>query len=206
MKKDLNLTIAVLSVLLSLVAAQPTPADIANGDFSFDISVPGNGWDPPAGPVDWVDWSEDAPAAYFHPDGTAGQSTLSQTITVASGFSVLSFDVVMETEFLGGGETDVFTASLGSTELYSLSSSDLTASRFEETITRDVSSFIGQGQVALVFKLAHDNSVGDPVTTVLLDNVELVPVPGAFVLGGLGLSLAGWGLRKRRSLCAGNSM
>ena len=101
---------------------------------------------------------------------------------------------------VGPPETDIFTASLNNgTPFYTLSSTDLIAAgvtSFAQTFTYDVSSFIGAGPVKLEFNLAHDyTDVWD--TTVLLDNVELVPIPGALVLGTLGLGLAGWKLRRR---------
>lgn len=211
--KERHNTIVVASVLL-LVAIQPVLADVTNGDFSADFTVntdPALGWvvttGTGAGPVDWVDWSIEPPAAFFlpDPDGVANNSTLSQIITVEPGFSVLSFYVLMEVGGMPEGpETDRFTALLGGVELYSLDSSDLYdagVSSFEGTITRNVPSiFIGTGPVMLEFSLAHDNDINDPETTVVLDSVTLVPVPGAFVLGSLGLGLAGWRLRKRRPL------
>ena len=202
MKKRYNIIVAAAAALF-LVSVQPALADLVNGDFSEDFTGntdPALGWAVTTGPVDWADWSVDAPAAFFRPDGAAASSTLRQWITVDPGFSMLSFDVLMETEFVDY-ETDVFTAFLDTMELYTLSSSDLISddvSQFEDTVICDVSSFVGLGSFELVFNLAHDNTDGE--TTVLLDNVALVPVPGAVVLGGLGLSLAGWRLRKRRTL------
>ena len=202
MKKRYNIIVAAAAALF-LVSVQPALADLVNGDFSEDFTGntdPALGWAVTTGPVDWADWSVDAPAAFFRPDGAAASSTLRQWITVDPGFSMLSFDVLMETEFVDY-ETDVFTAFLDTMELYTLSSSDLISddvSQFEDTVICDVSSFVGLGSFELVFNLAHDNTDGE--TTVLLDNVALVPVPGAVVLGGLGLSLAGWRLRKRRPL------
>ena len=97
-----------------------------------------------------------------------------------------------------GDETDIFTASLGEEVLYELPSSNpLVGSVIP--VTLDVSDYVGVGSVKLEFNLAHDYDDGSE-TTVQLDNVALVPVPGAVVLGSIGLSLAGCWLGKRRTL------
>ena len=218
MKKECNLNIAVVGAVLVLISIQTALADVTNGDFSEDFTGntdPTLGWvvttGSAAGPVDWGGESIDpivAPAAFFKPDGAAVNSTLSQTITVDPSFTVLSFDIRMVTEWIGIGppqpETDDFTTSLGGVLLYTLSSSTLVVAEapsppdlidFADTVNLDVST----GTFDLVFNLAHDHT-DNWETTVLLDNVRLVPVPGAVVLGSLGLGFTGWRLRKRRLL------
>lgn len=75
MKKDLNLTIAALGVVLSLVAAQPALAELTNGTFGTDLS----GWTiAPDGSV-----VPDSGAALFRQAGTSN-STLSQVFRVES--------------------------------------------------------------------------------------------------------------------------
>ena len=224
MKKGCFTSIIAGFVFL-LVLAESAPADLVNGDFSKNFTGntyvdfdPDIGWvvtDPPADdPVDWVDDSIDpldAPAALFYPDNPALNSTLSQIITVEAEFPVLSFDLLMVTQS-PGHESDVFTAFLGGVKLYQLSSSDLIDDgvlSFEEAVTRYLPAYdIDPGSYELVFNLKHDYIDGedkyghkfDVETTVLLDNVALVPVPGALVLGSIGLSLAGCWLGKRRTL------
>ena len=190
MMKTSCFTSIIVGFVSLLVLGESAGADLVNGDFTYGIS----GWDT-AGLAPVV-WSEDDQAALFQPDGTTANSTLSQEdITVNSEFPWLSFDVFMLTE---GGETDVFTASLGGDELYELLSSDPIVGGVIP-VTLNVSDFIGAGPVKLEFNLAHVYT-DDSTTTVLLDNVALVPVPGALILGSIGLSLAGCWLGKRRTL------
>ena len=196
-----------------LVLTESAPADLVNGvkngDFSDDISISGNGWDITAGVVAWDIVDQ---AAFFKqdPDDDASvtDSTLSQTITVDPKFPILSFDVLMTT--IDPSETDFFTVTLGTELLYTLPSTDVPpplisgdSSSFEETVTRNVSFLINTSDpqpvdVKLEFNLQH--SYDDGPTVVRLDNVALVPVPGALVLGSIGLSLAGCWLGKRRRL------
>ena len=187
-----------------LVLAESAPADLANGEFIDNLSpwivspliVGGDNG------VVWIDGDGDHDGeAKFIPDDleSYANSTLSQMITVVSEFPILSFDVLMDTG--DHPETDIFTASLNNgVPFYTLSSDDprIVGGVFAETFTYDVSSFIGL--VELEFNLAHDYINDDSETTVRLDNVALVPVPGALVLGSIGLSLAGCWLGKRRTL------
>jgi len=220
MVKKSCFTLIIAAFVSLLVLAESAPADLVNGvengDFSTDISIVDNGWDIPA---ILVDWSVDDLAVFFMPDTDEQivNSTLSQEITVDPDFPILSFDVLMETDLPPLPETDTFTASLNGVTFYTLPSDDDRIDEwgvFAETVTWDVSSSIGPigsdpVEVELVFNLKHDYFDGldddgiteiDAVTTVRLDNVALVPVPGALVLGSIGLSLAGCWLSKRRTL------
>ena len=217
MLKRIIFTSITVGFISLLVLAETASADLMNGDFSYEISSinDDNKWDITAGPVDWwkgtppadpsiTDSSINIPAALFRPDGSASNSTLIQMITVDPGFSLLSFDIFMTTEI--PTESDTFTATLGTeslgfVDLYTLSSSALIGdgeATFAKTVTYDVSSFIDAGEVRLTFNLAHNNDLTDPVTTVLLDNVALVPVPSAVILGSLGLTFSGWLLKRRK--------
>ncbi len=196
MIKQSFFTSIIVGIISLLVLAESASAGLMNGDFSTDLS---NGWTITNWPVVW---DAGIQVASFEPDPSwnAANSTLSQSFTVEPGLSTLSFDVLMKIKpATGPAETDIFTASLnGGMPFYTLSSTDLITagvSSFAETFTYDMSSFIGTGQVKLEFNLAHDYmDVWD--TTVLLDNVELTPVPSAVLLGMLGLCVAGVKLRK----------
>jgi len=206
--------------VLLVVVAEPAAADLTNGDFSVDISIDGNGWEVTAGPVVWLEdikkeelfwpagleptlsWPDEITAVVFGPDGDALNSTLRQEITIRPELSVLSFDLVMGTG--GDPQTDVFTAWLDGKLVYELSSDevidrglDLFDTRFAIDVTSP--SLLGPindpVKVMLEFNLAHDYE-DDSETWVLLDNVTLTPVPGAVVLGFLGLSAVGVKLRR----------
>ncbi|MBL7189376.1 MAG: hypothetical protein ISS70_23860 [Phycisphaerae bacterium] len=191
-----------------LVLTESAPADLDTEEFLENGKFIGNlsPWSVSPAivdvyPVKWFDDDGDGDGeAGFRPDPDESYeySALSQKITVYPEFPWLSFDVLMKT-VLPGHETDVFTASLGGTELYELLSSDPMVGGVIP-VTLNVSDFILAGSVTLEFKLAHDYTPGDSETTVQLDNVALVPIPGALVLGSIGLSLAGCWLGKRRTL------
>jgi hypothetical protein len=123
----------------------------------------------------------------------------------------LSFDLTMET---GEGETDVFTASLlnpltnaplislsGKNYFFSLSSNGVIEDDLV-TVTGDTYGLdvfgITVSNVKIVFDLAHEYDETD--TYAFLDNVNvsLIPAPGAFVLGSIGIAFVSW-LRRRRT-------
>lgn len=172
--------------LLVLGSTQPLLADITNGDFSDGLS----GWTTSdknpayqfgARAVLTVDDKQEPPDS---------NSTLSQDgIELESWDKWLSFDFEMEGE--GGAETDKFTASFGGTYLGTWE-----APAILQTVSFNLADW-DPGPYELVFKLKNDP---DGISTsVVIDNVRLspVPVPGAVVLGSLGVGFAGWMLRRR---------
>jgi len=199
MKKECRLSIAVGAVLV-LILIQPALADVTNGTFDTDLS----GWtvDPSNSVI------PDSGAALFFQTST-DHSVLSQEFLIDPLSLTLSLDVVMNVEGEGGAETDHFTAKLLdeldqpvapiSLEGYFARLDGGTAGTFSDTFNVPVSSLIGQ-EVTLILDLFHDDD--DFETTAIVDNVSVsvVPVPGAVVLGSLGLGLAGWRLRKRRPI------
>ncbi len=187
-------TLITVGLISLLVLSQSASADLVNGDFSDDFSGntdPTLGWVVTAGSV--TPWPTGA--ALFSPDPEKDfeHSTLFQSFELDEKSLTLSFDVLMET---AGGETDVFTASLNGTTIYTLSS-DFGGNSFEETFSYDVSSLAGH-PVNLVFDLLHDYD-DESNTFVILDNV-VVPVPSAVILGSLGLTFSGWLLKRRKML------
>jgi len=210
-----------------LVLAESAGADLANGEFIDDLSpwivspliVGGDNG------VVWIDGDADGDGeAKFIPDladsPSWDDSTLSQIFTLDPQSLTLSFDFRMGTV---GDETDIFTASLldttvlenplvfvsGETYFYYFDSVAFENKATEvfvsvidniRTVSLDVSTWASE-EVKLVFNLEHDYTEAVD-TEVYLDNVgvSLVPVPGALVLGSIGLSLAGCWLGKRRTL------
>jgi hypothetical protein len=192
-------------------------AGITNGDFSADLT---NGWTIESGYVNWWADSSARLAPDYDKDTFFLHSTLSQVFTMDAGSMTLYFDLTMEA---GEGETDVFTASLldstdvplisiggGKDYFFSLSSEgdiekdDLVTitgdiTNLDMTVALDVSGLALPCSAKIVFDLAHD--YGDDVDTyAFLDNVNvsLIPTPGAFVLGSIGVGFVTW-LRRRRT-------
>lgn len=211
MKKECRLIMAAACAVLFQVSMQPALADVTNGTFDTDLS----GWNVESGVVLHELVGGDGKALFKQDDDDEDPSSiLSQPFTLDPLSLTLSFDREMES--FVPGETDTFTASLldssdnplvsysGETYFYSLNSQsppiEETATGVTvtgNTVSLDVSSWAGD-DVKLLFALEHEYD--DQFTSVLVDNVSvsLVPVPGAFVLGSLGLCFAGWRFRKRR--------
>lgn len=211
MKRECSFIVAAAGIVSLWLSTQPVRADLMNGTFDTGLS----GWSITSGIVQHALAGGDGKARFVQDDNNFDpSSTLSQPFTLNPGSLTLSFERQMQSIFVGG-ETDTFTASLldsignplvaiaGETHFYSLDSAgaEHTAatgvSVFGNTVSLDVSSW-ANSNVTLVFSLAHDYT--DALqTSVLVDNVavSVVPVPGAGVLAGLGLGLAGWRLRRR---------
>lgn len=209
MKKECRFIMAAACAVLFQVSMQPALADLSNGTFDTDLS----GWTvAPSGSVIW-----DSGTALFLQDDPGlptpyTNSTMSQMFSLDPLSLMLSLDVTMIVEEEDteppGGETDTFTATLldqSNQPVNPVSGQDYfdfiegtAEGTFPHIFTVDVSGVAGQN-VKLILDLEHDYD-DDLTTSVSVDNVNvsLVPVPGALVLGSLGLGLAGWRLRKSR--------
>ena len=198
MDKSKYVFFPVISVfLLLLILAEPLTAAITNGYFSDD--PPGTGWTFGSN----IDVTSDSTAydgnglAVLRPDDEEEDSTshiYQDNIFLLPSETTLSFDITMYKSD-SGGDTDVFTASFG-THQYTLSSSDITGTFYEETITFDLTGW-ASGPYVLSFQLVNDPD--DIFTAVGVDNVTLIPAPGALILTVIGASLTGL-LRKTKNI------
>ena len=212
-RRNCSKFVVAAGIVCLLLSAESALADpLKNGDFESGLSE----WTvAPDGSV-----VPDSGAALFlpdNPDNTSpySNSTLFQEFTLDHQSLILSFEMDMYTS--GTGETDTFTATLldldnmgnpigsvsSGSHFYSLNSSGdedkaTGVSVIGNTVSLCVSSW-ANSNVKLVFNLQHDYS-DDLWTTVLLDNVALVPVPGAVLLGSIGLAYSGLRLRRRKEL------
>lgn len=176
--------------VLLLIPAEPLTAAITNGYFSDDS--PGTGWTFGSNNIEVTSDS----TAYdgngmvsLRPDEESESSTsiISQdNIFLLPTETTLSFDITMFKSEIGG-DTDVFTATFGSHQ-YTLDSSDITGTLYEKTVTFDLTGW-ASGPYVLTFQLV--NEPDDIFTAVGVDNVTLIPAPGALILTAIGASLAG---------------
>ncbi len=173
--------------VLLLITTEPLTASITNGYFSND--QPGTGW---TFGLNNIDVTSDSTAydyngiAVLRPDDESEPSTsyiYQDNIFLLPTETMLSFDITMFKSDLGG-DTDEFTATFGAHQ-YTLSSSDITGTFYEETVTFDLTGW-APGPYTLSFQLANDPD--EIFTAVGVDNVNLIPAPGALILAVIGAS------------------
>ncbi len=184
------MTVAALAVLLSM--ATPVPADLTNGNFE-------------AGETGWTVSSpskiEDGFA--YLVEGATYSGGFNSTSIEQSSFDlepderVLSFEFWLEKQGTGGPESDTFEVLFNDSLVFSASADD---APLHQTRLEDVSSLLFVHDNTLLFRLVGEDDGLN--TTVTLDKVHFlpaVPLPGAAVLGSMGLALAGW--LCRRGMC-----
>lgn len=205
-KRPMWVCLLVLStVLWACTSAQ---ADLVNGDFSDGL----NSWDA---------WGlvepEGGQAVFYEGDD---YSMLEQVFTIPSLALTLSFDIQFTrvADNTSGGLPDAFAVSLLDPDTFEPLVSNAGYSEFyyweadgEDEYVETVASVSGvtvsldiSGLRGLEALVAFDLLGGSDgyATTAYLDNVTIsvVPVPGAFLLGMMGLSFAGIRYRRKLSL------
>ena len=198
--------LVLLTVLLGLTVS--ARADLSNGDFEFE----GADWTA----CDPVNVEFDAGIAVLYentdysysdpPDPDFDYSSISQT------FLLDAADMHLELDFRfrppddepPPPETDYFQVVLGGTVIGIASTDDAAYGDGEwerDYVVPLSSEFFAGDWIPLTFRLKGYDDENE--TVVEIDNVHLaggvVPVPGAFLLGGLGLGCAGWRLRRKDS-------
>ena len=211
------MTVGALAVLLSM--AVPVPADLVNGDFAAG----GDSWAVPDFPA--VAFAlgaailDESPDYLFtdsqYPSGSVSYTSIGQTFSyVQPGKAALSFDF-----WLRGysSETDYFEVVFNDARIPVASTRETDPWRTDAGYEWLGSNYQGLGNDwwratlpvsalasnTVLFRLVgKEETAGDPTgweAQLTLDNVELsvVPVPGAVVLGSMGLAVAGWFCRRR---------
>jgi hypothetical protein len=187
------MTAAALTVLLSIAA--PVPAGLTYGDGNFEAG--GAVWGK-SGDVQFLDGE-----AYLVENKTyddhVSYTSIWQPFKLISNETTLFFDYLLYRDLATpGGETDMFEVLFDNELRPELFTPILAADTpLSETAQINVSS-LSSGGHTLTFRLVGDED--EYITTVTLDNVRfgpVVPVPGAAVLGSMGLALAGWFCRRR---------
>jgi hypothetical protein len=203
MKRVLTLSALALWAFLPAVPAIAAPTffdsfDGENGGVSKFNYIGFANWTVSNGTVDLIGnaWYDFQPGngLYVDLDGStrdAGKIT-SVPIDLVQGTYELSFDLAGNLRDYDEVDTATVQVDLGNLldKVYSLPK-DAPFTRFTETLMVS-----GPTTVTLSFEGSGGDNVG-----MLLDNVavNVIPAPGALMLGGLGVGIAGW-LRRRRML------
>ena len=199
----------VLAAGVLFLAAGQVSADITNGDFSAGLT----GWTT-AGPV-----SDGGGYALFEEDPLFGVTSLEQEITIPAQALSLSFDYGLFSTPDGTSGyplPDRFSAYLldAVTRNPLLSRPGLTDYFFEDrrgfgafdstivtvaggTVTLDLTSIAAGTDALVTFDLLGGDDGFATQATVDNVSVSLIPVPGAALLGVVGLASAGYRLRRR---------
>lgn len=190
---------AFVLVTILLGSAVSVRADLSNGNFetSSDAS-----WALVSADISFgvaTLWEDTA--SYGDYPGDPAYSSISQTFEVDDDGMRLQFDFGIVPSG-GEPETDHFQVVLNGT-VYGIASTDATDplndGKWHRGYISPAIPVLPTGSNILTFLLEGHNDGYD--TSIKIDNVSLVgsvvPVPGALLLGSLGLTCAGWQLRRR---------
>ena len=194
----------VICICMAVMGSTTAFGDLVNGDFSIaDVLHPDFGWMLSGGAQ-----VEGGKAVFEEEDAPFDLNmTLSQDVTLESGNYILSYDIFFSSSVMN--ESDLFEVLWGGTPLLSMNNEGLDdyTSLYgltEGSSVPDEILYFGTVEhpiavstlwTTLEFRLSPDNTGR---TFVSIDNVEIVPVPSAVILGSLGLTFSGWMLKRKR--------
>jgi len=203
---------AILIALANSTWAEPTP--LQNGDFLVDIryieeeganegnwlgTVKPSGTPQELASVEWFVLPDDQDIVFrmedMAPDGTVGQ--LEQLVNLEAGSYRLNFTF---SATMAQAESDWFYVFADDRERDVVTNEGAPVSVLDQTGYFDFDT--SGGDVLLGFRLVREGAaeVGSAASIITLDCVGLsvVPVPGAVLLGSVGLGCAGMRLRRLR--------
>ena len=211
MKKFMTIC-AVLTVLL--VCAGSSSAALVFFD-DFDLENGGTGvlnytgfsqWTVTEGTVDLIgngyhDY-QPGPGLFLDMDGSTSNAGTIESIPL----DLLPGDYTLDFAFAGNqrtGDSDAvdFTVTGSGTPLWTLTAPGSSAWTTLESLAPGVATFTLTTPTTVSISLSGQggDNIGMLIDNVSLDGVNIIPAPGAILLGSIGAGLVGW-LRRRRAL------
>ncbi len=195
----------VIWVCIAVMSSSTASGDLVNGDFSItDISDPDFGWTLSGGAE-----ITGGMAVFDELSASSSEMTLFQPVELGQGNYILSYDISFSSS--DKSESDIFKVLWGGTPLLSINNEGLKDYNALYGLTE---GFGAPGEIWWYGTVEHSLAISSPSTNPLMfslevdndsaytlvniDNVEIVPVPPAAILGSLGLTFSGWLLKRKR--------